>query len=129
MDDEQQAIMAQKQQEMFMMDLMNSCPAKTAMGAGAGFALGGLFGLFMSSADNALDDKFLRLTASEQAKITARQVGQKALSTAKTFGVLSAVFATTECVTESIRAKEDHYNGIIAGCVTGAILSRNGIFN
>jgi hypothetical protein len=122
----QQQLMQQKAQEMFMTELMNSCPAKTVLGGGAGFALGALFGLFMSSADNALDDKFLRLTAKEQAKITARQVGQKALSTAKTFGVLSAVFATTECITESIRAKEDQYNGIIAGCVTGAILSRSG---
>jgi hypothetical protein len=85
-----------------------------------------LFGMFMSSADTALDDKFLRLSVREQATITAKDIGRKALSSAKTFGVLSAVFVSTECITESIRGKDDMYNGVISGCVTGAILSRSG---
>lgn len=122
MDEDQQFL---KNQQMIMTEWMSSCPVKAAMGAGAGFALGGLFGLFMSSADNALDDKFLRMTAKEQAKITLQQVGSKMMSSAKTFGVLSAVFVSTECVTESIRGKEDSYNALISGCATGAILSRN----
>jgi import inner membrane translocase subunit TIM22 len=124
----QQQLAVQKAQEMFMSEAMNSCPGKTIIGAGAGFGLGALMGLFLSSSDNVLDDKFLRLTASEQAKITAKQVGAKALSTAKTFGVLSAVFSSTECITEAIRAKDDHYNALISGCITGAIISRSGIF-
>ncbi|KAJ3365929.1 Mitochondrial import inner membrane translocase subunit tim22 [Kappamyces sp. JEL0680] len=88
--------------------------------------MGGLFGLFMSSADNALDDKFLRLTVKEQTVITFKDMMRKSYGTAKTFGVLSAIFVSTECITESIRGKEDKYNGIISGCVTGAILSRGG---
>lgn len=106
--------------------------------------MGALFGLFMSSADNALDDKFLRLTVKEQATITFKEMMKKSYGTAKvgqsaanltgtaqrqlmqTFGVLSAVFVSTECITESIRGKEDRYNALISGCVTGAILSRSG---
>ena len=80
----------------------------------------------MSSADTALDDKFLRLSVKEQTVITAKDIARKSLSSAKTFGVLSAIFVSTECITESIRGKEDAYNGIISGCITGAILSRSG---
>ena len=83
----------------------------------------------MSSADNALDDKFLRLTVKEQTVITAKDMARKSLSTAKTFGVLSAIFVSTECITESIRGKDDAYNGVISGCITGAILSRSGTFH
>lgn len=79
----------------------------------------------MSSADTALDDKFLRLTVKEQATITFKEMSKKALGSAKTFGVLSAVFVSTECITESIRGKEDSYNALISGCVTGAIVSRS----
>lgn len=32
-----------------MQSLMESCPAKTVISGGMGFALGGMFGLFMSS--------------------------------------------------------------------------------
>jgi hypothetical protein len=81
----------------------------------------------MSSADNALDDKFLRLSIREQTAITFKDMMKKSYGTAKTFGVLSAVFVSTECITESIRGKEDKYNGVISGCVTGAIVSRTGI--
>ena len=87
---------------------------------------GGLFGLFMASGAGNMDDKFLRLSAKEQAVITFKELRHKSFTSAKTFAFLSAVFVSTECVTESIRGKEDRYNGLISGCVTGAVLSRSG---
>ena len=124
-ENEQELQMMQKVQEFQMQEIMTSCPAKFVIGSVGGFGLGGLFGLFMSSADNAMDDKFLKMSAKEQAKITLKQIGQKAWSSAKTFGVLSAVFVSSECITETIRGKDDHYNSLISGCATGAILARH----
>jgi mitochondrial import inner membrane translocase subunit TIM22 len=51
-------------------------------------------------------------------------MGQKSYSSAKNFAVVGAVFAGTECVIETFRAKNDIYNGISAGCFTGAALAR-----
>ena len=82
----------------------------------------------MASGAGNMDDKFLRLSAREQAVITFKELRQKSFASAKTFAALSAVFVSTECVTESIRGKEDRYNGLISGCVTGAVLSRSGIY-
>lgn len=33
----------------YMMEFMHSCPGKSIMAGGTGFALGGVFGLFMAS--------------------------------------------------------------------------------
>ena len=39
---------------------------------------------------------------------------------------MGALFAGTECVIESYRAKHDGRNSIYAGCATGAILAHSG---
>jgi hypothetical protein len=124
-EEEQQRIINAKMQHE-MTELMGSCPVKTVIGVGAGAGLGLVFGLFMSSTENSMDEKFLKLSAKEQAKITLKQVGQKSMSSAKAFAAFSGVFVSSECITEAIRGKDDSYNALIAGCATGSILAHKG---
>ncbi|KAI8897715.1 mitochondrial inner membrane translocase subunit Tim17/Tim22/Tim23/peroxisomal protein PMP24 [Globomyces pollinis-pini] len=116
----------QKVNQFMFQELITSCPAKATLAVGGGFVLGGVFGLFMSSADTALDDKFLRLTVKEQTKITLKQMGERSLSTAKNFATVGGLIMGTECIVESIRAKDDIYNRIGSGCIAGAVLARHG---
>ena len=66
-------------------------------------------------------------------KESARQVLQsfkqtlsKSYSYAKSFGVMGALFAGSECLVEQHRAKSDMWNSVYAGCFTGAALSYQG---
>lgn len=47
-------------------------------------------------------------------------------SYAKGFAAMGALFAGTECLIESYRARHDSRNSIYAGCATGAILAHSG---
>jgi mitochondrial import inner membrane translocase subunit TIM22 len=123
-----------------MKSAMDSCPAKTAISGGMGFGLGGLFGLFMSSmrydtplgaglpgsglpnAAGSLSDLPIR----EQLKHGFKDMGRSAWSSAKNFGYIGAVFSGTECCIEGFRAKNDLWNGVAAGCLTGGWLARSG---
>lgn len=49
-----------------------------------------------------------------------------ARSYAKGFAAMGALFAGSECLIESYRAKHDARNSIYAGCTTGAILAHSG---
>lgn len=55
-----------------------------------------------------------------------RDMGTRSWSTAKSFGMVGALFSGIECGVEGFRAKNDAANGVVAGCATGAILARNG---
>ncbi|KAJ3082070.1 Mitochondrial import inner membrane translocase subunit tim22 [Rhizoclosmatium hyalinum] len=112
---------------MAMSQLTESCPFKSVMALGAGFALGGLFGMFMSSMDTTTNmDEFTKKSTKEQIRLTLKDMGQRSYSSAKNFAVVGAVFSGTECVIETYRAKNDIYNGISAGCITGAALAAKG---
>lgn len=49
-----------------------------------------------------------------------------ARSYAKGFAAMGALFAGSECLIESYRAKHDMRNSVYAGCATGAILAHSG---
>ena len=112
-----------------MMDLIQSCPGKTTMAGVSGFFLGGFFGLFMASmaydvpvgttAVNSIRD----LPFKQQMKIQFSDMGRRTYSSAKNFGYLGLIYSGVECSIESLRAKHDIYNGVSAGCVTGAALA------
>lgn len=55
-----------------------------------------------------------------------KDMGARSWSTAKNFGAVGALFSGIECGIEGLRAKNDLGNGVAAGCLTGAILARNG---
>ena len=158
---------------------MESCYAKTAMSGVAGFALGGLFGMFMASvrlpaplsssspfpflSDREVSDSdvqlqmaydtpyhtagagmpgapgvpgipgsaaagkpFTSLPLRQQVAHGFKDMGARSWSTAKNFGAVGALFSGIECGIEGLRAKNDLGNGVAAGCLTGAILARNG---
>ncbi|KHJ34429.1 putative mitochondrial import inner membrane translocase subunit tim22 [Erysiphe necator] len=113
-----------------MQTLMESCPAKTVMSGVMGFALGGVFGLFMASmhydtpihtSGTAENAKSLPLR--QQLKAGFKDMGSRSLSSAKNFGKVGAIFAGTECCIEGFRAKNDLMNGVLAGCITGGVLA------
>ncbi|KAI9224851.1 mitochondrial inner membrane translocase subunit Tim17/Tim22/Tim23/peroxisomal protein PMP24 [Blastocladiella britannica] len=103
-----------------------SCPAKAAISYVGGGAMGALFGLFMSSIDfnstTAIADKPMR----EQMRIMGKEMAARSVSSAKSLSVIGGIYAGTECVVESYRAKSDLWNGAISGCITGAALGVKG---
>ncbi|KAI9828447.1 MAG: Mitochondrial import inner membrane translocase subunit tim22 [Thelocarpon impressellum] len=106
---------------------MESCPAKTVLAGGMGFALGGAFGLFMSSMsyDTPLTpqgQQLADLPMREQLRRGFKDMGTRSYSSAKNFALIGAIFSGTECCIEGFRAKNDLANGVAAGCITGGAL-------
>jgi len=107
---------------------MESCVVKSIMAGGAGFVLGGAFGLFMSSMqyDTPLSHQSATVTSlpvREQLRAGLKDMGKKSYSSAKNFAMIGALYSGTECCIEGYRAKSDLYNSVSAGCVTGALLA------
>ncbi|KAF2718969.1 mitochondrial import inner membrane translocase, subunit Tim17/22 [Polychaeton citri CBS 116435] len=123
--------MQEQQMIKYMQAAMEACPTKTVIAGGMGFALGGMFGLFMSSmrydtpmgAQGAI---LSNLPVREQLRQGLKDMGKSSYSSAKNFGYIGAVFAGTECAIEGFRAKNDLNNGVAAGCLTGGWLARSG---
>ncbi|KAI9853350.1 MAG: Mitochondrial import inner membrane translocase subunit tim22 [Vezdaea acicularis] len=119
----------QQQQIMKTMQAgMESCVVKSVMAGGAGFVMGGMFGLFISSMsyDTPLTPKgqeLATLSTREQLRRGFKDMGAKSYSSAKNFGRIGAIYAGTECCIEGYRAKNDLANGVIAGCLTGGAIS------
>ncbi|KAG2732808.1 hypothetical protein G9P44_003798 [Scheffersomyces stipitis] len=112
-----------------MVAFMQSCPGKTVMAGVSGFALGGFFGLFMASMayDVPVGSEAVKhiseLPFKQQMKLQFTDMGRRAYSSARNFGYIGMVYSGVECSIESLRAKHDIYNGVSAGCITGAGLS------
>jgi import inner membrane translocase subunit TIM22 len=66
------------------------------------------------------------LPVREQLRLGLRDMGRTSLSSAKNFGRIGAMYSMTECCIEGLRGRNDLYNGISAGAVTGSILARSG---
>ncbi|KAF8469108.1 Tim17/Tim22/Tim23/Pmp24 family-domain-containing protein [Kalaharituber pfeilii] len=120
------------QMTKFMERAMESCPFRTVLAGGAGFALGGVFGLFMASMSydtplstmvpygpNKTPTPLTSLPMRQQLRIGLKDMGTRSYSSAKNFAVVGTIFAGTECCIESLRAKHDLWNGVSAGCLTG----------
>jgi import inner membrane translocase subunit TIM22 len=61
----------------------------------------------------------------QQLKAGLRDMYQSSKSSGKNFAKVGAIFSGTECAIEGLRAKNDLYNGVAGGCITGGILARN----
>ncbi|CAN6470793.1 unnamed protein product [Victoria cruziana] len=81
-------------------------------------------GLFFGALDNPIMQE--EMTARQQFVYTAKQMGRRSWSSAKTFAVMGLIFSGAECVVEKARAKHDTTNTVVAGCVTGGTLSAKG---
>lgn len=122
-----------------MVNFMTSCPGKFAISGVTGFALGGVFGLFMASmaydtplhtpspAGSAAVPNMVQqmsdLPLKQQIKLQFTDMGKRAYSSAKNFGYIGMIYSGVECSVESVRAKNDIYNGLAAGCITGGGLA------
>ncbi|KAF2091063.1 mitochondrial import inner membrane translocase, subunit Tim17/22 [Saccharata proteae CBS 121410] len=111
-----------------MQNGMESCAVKTIMSGVAGAGMGALFGLFMSSMryDNpisATGQEIAKLPLRQQLRSGFKEMGRASYSSGKNFGLIGAVFSGTECCIEGLRAKNDLYNGVAAGCITGGALA------
>ena len=61
----------------------------------------------------------------QQIKHGLRDMYRSSVSSGKNFAKVGAIFSGTECAIEGLRAKNDLYNGVAGGCITGGILARN----
>ena len=61
----------------------------------------------------------------QQLRAGLRDMYKSSLSSGKNFAKVGAIFSGTECAIEGLRAKNDLYNGVAGGCLTGGILARN----
>ncbi|XP_031489530.1 mitochondrial import inner membrane translocase subunit TIM22-4-like [Nymphaea colorata] len=105
-------------------DIWNNCAVRTAVSGIMGGGLGLVMGLFFGALDNPIMQE--EMTARQQFVYTAKQMGRRSWSSAKTFAVMGLIFSGVECVVEKARAKHDITNTVAAGCVTGGTLSAKG---
>lgn len=49
---------------------------------------------------------------------------RSSLSSGRNFAKVGAIFSGTECAIEGLRAKNDLWNGVAGGCITGGVLAR-----
>lgn len=59
----------------------------------------------------------------DQLKHGFKDMGKASYSSAKNFGLIGTIFAGTECCIEGLRAKNDIWNGVWGGCITGGALA------
>jgi import inner membrane translocase subunit TIM22 len=74
--------------------------------------------------DGVIPKPFTDLPIREQLRHGLKDMGRSAFSSAKNFGYLGGMFAGIECCIEGLRGKNDAYNGIAGGFLTGALLAR-----
>lgn len=124
--------MSEQEQKMvkYVQSGMESCLVKSIMAGGAGFALGGVFGLFMASMayDTPLSPQgadLTKLPMKEQLRRGLKDMGSRSWSSAKNFGRIGALYSICECALEGFRAKNDLWNSAGGGMAAGAILARN----
>ncbi|KAI9696644.1 MAG: Mitochondrial import inner membrane translocase subunit tim22 [Bogoriella megaspora] len=101
----------------YMTAAMESCVGKSAIAGVGGFALGGMFGMFMASMryDTPMTpqgQEMLKLSTREQVVRGFKDMGRSSYSSAKNFALVGA-----------LRAKNDVYNGVAGGCITGSALA------
>lgn len=87
-----------------------------------GTLFGAFTGLFLSSMSHS--DHTLAPTANSVRQVL-KEMLSKTGATAKSFGMIGALFSGAECVVEGWRGKHDVFNVMAAGCWTGAFLSRH----
>ncbi|KAJ2783984.1 Mitochondrial import inner membrane translocase subunit tim22 [Coemansia javaensis] len=100
----------------------DSCAFKAGFSGIAGFGIGALFGLMLSGIEfsSPVDTS---ASTRQQVKTVFRDMGAKSLSSAKNFAVMAAIYSGSECMIESYRARNDIYNSVAAGCITGGTLA------
>ncbi|PKA66895.1 Mitochondrial import inner membrane translocase subunit TIM22-1 [Apostasia shenzhenica] len=105
-------------------DMWNNCAVRSVVSGILGGGLGLFMGLFIGSLDN--PEMPEEMTSRQRFMYTAKQMGRRSVSSAKTFAVMGLIFSAAECVVEKARAKHDTTNTVVAGCATGGAISARG---
>ncbi|GEM10542.1 mitochondrial import inner membrane translocase subunit TIM22 [Rhodotorula toruloides] len=124
-DDERRDIISQMKQIRLVQEGMESPVAKAAI---SGFGIGAFFSLMGSSftiEDPLQREQYAGMNTRQKAKVIFGDMGKSMWRQGKGFGMVGALYAGTECVVEGFRAKNDIYNSIYAGLISGAVLARN----
>ena len=61
----------------------------------------------------------------QQLRAGLKDMYRSSLSSGRNFAKVGAIFSGTECTIEGLRAKNDIWNGVAGGCITGGVLARN----
>lgn len=108
-------------EELQAQALMESCLVRTAMSGVMGGMAGVFFGMLFGSLEQPMN---VEQMSTKQVLIQgAKTMGSKSYSMGKTFAVMGAIYAGSECMIEKARAKHDIVNAAGAGCVTGGLLA------
>lgn len=126
-DEERKQILFSIKQMRLVQAGIESPIAKATLSGVMGFGIGAFFSLMSSSF--ALEDPFRApqfegMTTLQKSKLVFRDMGKGMWNSGKGFGKVGALYAGTECVIEGYRAKNDIYNSIYAGAISGAVLGR-----
>ncbi|KAF5446660.1 hypothetical protein F2P56_032270 [Juglans regia] len=105
-------------------DIWNNCAVRSIVSGVMGGGLGLFMGMFLGALDNPIMQE--EMTGRQQFIYTAKQMGRRSWSSAKAFAVMGLVFSAAECAVEKARAKHDTTNTVVAGCVTGGVISAKG---
>jgi len=110
-------------EEWKVKQVMDSCGFKTALSCVAGAGFGLVFGLFTAAVDPNITG-----TETPTTKLVWQEMKSRMASYSKNFAMIGAMFACTECIIETRRAKDDWCNSPLAGAVTGGLIGlRTGI--
>jgi len=110
-------------EEWKVKQVMDSCGFKTTLSCVAGAGFGLVFGLFTAAVDPNITG-----TETPTTRLVLQEMKSRMASYSKNFAMIGAMFACTECVIETHRAKDDWCNSPLAGAVTGGLIGlRTGI--
>ncbi|KAG8991488.1 Mitochondrial import inner membrane translocase subunit tim22 [Tulasnella sp. JGI-2019a] len=120
-EDRLQAMTARKW-EKFASSGMESCAAKSVMSGVVGVAAGAVLSLMGTTFSY---EAAYGTHIQQSTPLWFKEQGQKMWKSGKGFGKVGALYAGTECVIESYRAKNDITNAVAAGFMSGGILARS----
>eukprot|EP01134_Creolimax_fragrantissima_P007663 CFRG7663T1 len=108
---------AMKPAEQVMVEtFFESCPFRMAISTVGGYGFGAILGLIGGSMEPIDPDK------KQTTRMVLKDMGTRSHAMGKNLAMVGVIFAGSECVIESYRAKSDHWNGIASGCTTGGVL-------
>ena len=117
--------------------LQEYCLFKAVTNGLMGAGLGVVWGVFMTSMGTGVNSFGLSpgmpgyvdpstLSMREALRLTYRDMLRASKSSARSFGLIGALYTATECSIEKQRGRHDLTNALAAGCITGGILAVKG---
>ncbi|GAX14591.1 hypothetical protein FisN_6Lh371 [Fistulifera solaris] len=109
--------------------LTGSCAGKVAIGVIGGAGMGALMGLFLGALSDTTPPVQViggrdvpQAPLREQMRVVMRATAEKSRYWAGNFAFITGVFAGSECLVEKYRGKNDLWNSVASGCITGAAM-------